>query len=166
MTTLYCHLDLRFIWSEIEFSFWQYLDLWSRCRFSKSSAGPILFVKYDYKLLNTLDIEKQVLNLKEPIATDQGCNYIYLLLLNVGGNWFLLSWIWNLILLLSFFLGITYWIDVSPTNENLLATCGRDLNLKIYDQRFAKIVQVFGTVSSSKEEQLKIFVLSCIEAII
>lgn len=37
----------------------------------------------------------------------------------------------------------TFWIDVNPINGNLIATCGTDKNIKIYDRRESKIVKTF-----------------------
>ena len=37
---------------------------------------------------------------------------------------------------------MTLWIDVCPSNQNLLATAGSDKKIKIYDRREAKIVKI------------------------
>ena len=38
----------------------------------------------------------------------------------------------------------TWWIDVCPDDENLLAAGGKDNNVKIYDRRESRIVKTFG----------------------
>ena len=53
------------------------VDSLGRCRWSTNPAEPLLFVKYDYRQLNILDVEKKALTLKEPvqIESDEGnCN--------------------------------------------------------------------------------------------
>lgn len=45
----------------------------------------------------------------------------------------------------SFLKGSTNYIDVCPNNGNLLASCGTDLNVKIFDKRELKIVKTFDT---------------------
>ena len=37
----------------------------------------------------------------------------------------------------------THWIDVCPTDTNLLASGGQDKQIKIYDRRTSKIVKKF-----------------------
>ena len=44
----------------------------------------------------------------------------------------------------------TFWIDVCPTNANLLALAGRDSCIKIIDRRESKIVKTFDSIHSSK----------------
>ena len=44
----------------------------------------------------------------------------------------------------------TRWIDVCPTDENLLATCGHDMDIKIYDRRESKIVRTFYDIHFGK----------------
>ena len=44
----------------------------------------------------------------------------------------------------------TCWIDVYPTDANLLAASGNDDNIKIYDRRVSKIVKTFKSIHSSK----------------
>lgn len=46
---------------------------------------------------------------------------------------------------------ITFWIDCCPTNGNLLAACGRDLDIKIYDRRESKIVKTFAELYRSND---------------
>lgn len=54
----------------------------------------------------------------------------------------------NAIILASFtkykYIPIEYacWIDICPTNSNLLAAAGTDRNIKIFDRREAKIVKI------------------------
>ena len=43
------------------------LDNWNRCRWSSNPDEPLLYVKYDWRLLNILDVEKQVLILKSQV---------------------------------------------------------------------------------------------------
>jgi len=41
----------------------------------------------------------------------------------------------------------TLWIDVCPTNNNVLAAAGNDRKIKIYDRREAKIVETIGSLA-------------------
>lgn len=43
----------------------------------------------------------------------------------------------------------TYWIDVCPNDENLLATGGGDSKIKIYDQRIGKVACTLGVGQTS-----------------
>ena len=44
----------------------------------------------------------------------------------------------------------TYWIDVCPTDANLLASCGLGPIIKIYDRRVAKIAKIIGKDEGGK----------------
>ena len=44
----------------------------------------------------------------------------------------------------------TYWIDVCPTDSNLLVSGGTDKNIKIYDRRESKIVKTIDDIHSRK----------------
>ena len=44
----------------------------------------------------------------------------------------------------------TYWIDVCPTDSKLLASCGDDGRIMIFDKRESKIVKTIGDIHSSK----------------
>ena len=46
------------------------LDDCSRCRWSTNPDEPLLFVKYDWSLLNILDTEKKALILKSPVEIE------------------------------------------------------------------------------------------------
>lgn len=48
-------------------------------------------------------------------------------------------------------LDYTYWIDVCPTDGNLVAAVGGDCEVKIYDRRASKIVNTFTSVHKSKD---------------
>ena len=54
------------------------LDDYARCRWSTNSGEPMLYVKYDDKLLNIMDTEKKILILKDLVGFDRGnlCNFI------------------------------------------------------------------------------------------
>ena len=41
-----------------------------RCRWSINADEPLLFVKYDWRLLNILDAEKKALILKSPVEIE------------------------------------------------------------------------------------------------
>lgn len=43
----------------------------------------------------------------------------------------------------SFLLGFTLWIDVCPSNGNLVASVGQDKKAKIFDKRESRVVQTF-----------------------
>ena len=45
---------------------------------------------------------------------------------------------------------IDTWIDVCPTDSNLLASGGSDKSVKIYDKRESKIVKTIDNIHSSK----------------
>lgn len=44
----------------------------------------------------------------------------------------------------------TYWIDVCPSNGNLLASCGQEKKVKVFDKRESGIVKTFDEVHSSE----------------
>ena len=44
----------------------------------------------------------------------------------------------------------TFWIDVCPTDANLLASAGLDRSIKIIDRRESKIVKTIDEIHSSK----------------
>ena len=87
----YCfHLDNgnrggKFIWSSKELfatsllmttfsillKFEYLLDDYARCRWSSSSGNPLLYIKYDEKYLNALDVEKKTLTLKNPVELER-----------------------------------------------------------------------------------------------
>ena len=46
------------------------LDPWNRCRWSSNPDEPLLFVKYDWRQLDILDVEKKALILKSPVEID------------------------------------------------------------------------------------------------
>ena len=45
---------------------------------------------------------------------------------------------------------MTNWIDICPSDGNLLATGGFEMNVKIFDKRESKIVKSFDGIHSSK----------------
>lgn len=45
---------------------------------------------------------------------------------------------------------VSYWIDASQSNANLLAAVGMDAKIKIYDRRESKIVKIIGEIHSGK----------------
>ena len=47
-------------------------------------------------------------------------------------------------------IAITLWIDVCPTDANLLVSGGTDCDIKIYDRRESKIVKIFAGIHSGK----------------
>ena len=93
-----------------------------------------MFVTYDYNLLNILDVEKNVQELKAPIKLDSGITIIVNILPTQSYIYLLDS---------------TIWIDVCPTNNNLLAAAGYDRKVKIFDRREAKIVKIIDPKHSS-----------------
>lgn len=50
-----------------------------------------------------------------------------------------------------FYEDYTIWIDICPSNGNMLATGGMDKDIKIFDQREAKIVKTFQGIHSGRE---------------
>ena len=44
----------------------------------------------------------------------------------------------------------TYWIDACQNDGNLLATCGYDCNVKIFDKRVSKIINTFDDIHCCK----------------
>ena len=42
------------------------------------------------------------------------------------------------------------WIDVCPTDANLLAYGGKDQNIKIYDRRVSNVVKTFDGIHLGK----------------
>ena len=52
---------------------------------------------------------------------------------------------------LLFYEDYTIWIDICPSNGNMLATGGMDKDIKIFDQREAKIVKTFEGIHSGTE---------------
>ena len=48
------------------------------------------------------------------------------------------------------FIAYTLWIDVCPTNANLLASCGYDHSIKIFDRRESKIIKTIDRIHQSK----------------
>ena len=42
------------------------------------------------------------------------------------------------------------WFDVCPTDSDLLASGGRDKNIKIYDRRESKIIKTFNDIHFGK----------------
>ena len=61
---------------------------------------------------------------------------------------FLLSSFSSLILF-SFHIDRTHWIDVCQNNGNLLALAGTDQDVKIFDKRESEIVRIFDDVDGS-----------------
>ncbi len=56
----------------------------------------------------------------------------------------------------------TWWIDVCPSDSNLLAAGGKDISVKVYDRRESKIVKTFGNelhsgIKSAKSAKLNDF---------
>ena len=46
------------------------LDSLARCRWSSNPDEPLLYVKYDERFLNILDVEKKALILKSPVEIE------------------------------------------------------------------------------------------------
>jgi len=100
------------------------LDGYGRCRWSTNTGEPLLFVKYDRRILNVLNVlddEKKALILSNPAEFEK--------------------WQYD----------STYWIDVCQSNGNLLASDGSDGIIKIFDKQESKIVKAFERVHSSEE---------------
>ena len=57
------------------------LDALGRCKWSSHPDEPLLYVKYDQRLLNILDTEKKALILKSPIQIDSAGKYSRVLFL-------------------------------------------------------------------------------------
>ena len=53
-----------------------------------------------------------------------------------------------------FIIGDSHWIDVCQNNGNLLASCGLDEDVKIFDKRESKIVQTFNGIHESNSFQM------------
>lgn len=49
------------------------LDSFGRCRWCTNAGEPILFIKYNQRYLNLLDVEKKVLTLKYPMQLERQC---------------------------------------------------------------------------------------------
>ena len=56
---------------KFSYSFNCSLDPAPRCRWSTHPDEPLLFVKYDWSLLNFLDAEKKALILEEPVEIEE-----------------------------------------------------------------------------------------------
>ena len=108
---------------------------------------PILFVKYDQNQFNMLDVEKKALILKDSIPLDSGKD----ILLNFHLNF--LSLFLSFLSKVDPFGGTTTWIDCCPTNENLLATCGSDKSVKIYDRRRSNVVRNLSKLHEGNDAQ-------------
>lgn len=110
----------------------------NKCRWISKVSDSLLFVKYGRNFLNMLDVNQNTLELKSPIKLQEEGKFE--------------SFDISIFPMISFFhfelityyqlpIGWTNWIDVCPSNNNLLATAGSDLNVKIYDRRESKIVK-------------------------
>ena len=49
---------------------------------------------------------------------------------------------------------MTFWIDICQNNGNLLAACGMDMEIKIFDKRESKIIKTFVGAHSSNNLDL------------
>lgn len=50
--------------------------MWKRCRWSSEIGQPFLYIKYNARFLNILDVEKKTLTLKLPIQLDKDSTLI------------------------------------------------------------------------------------------
>ena len=135
-------------------------DYWSRCRWSTLSGEPILYVKSGENQLNIIDPEKQQLILKDSVQHDTSMlwNHVTFLIFwstlaikNILSHNHLLDYNWNLLYPIKHLLiGWIYWIDVCPTDANLLAFGGDDFKIKINDRRDFKVVKIFNNIHSGK----------------
>ena len=130
----------------------------NRCRWSTLSGEPMLYAKVDCHKLNIIDTEKQELILKNSVRLELGTLGIYetmslfsycdqfcqsknTIIANLSVS--LVNWL-ILTCLLYYFttflsIGWTNWIDVCPTDANLLASTGSNHEINIYDRRESKI---------------------------
>ena len=65
----------------------------------------------------------------------------------------IISYYWktkSFLTLLIKIIGTTNWIDVCPTDANLLASGGTDKIVKVYDQRESKILEIYKGIELGK----------------
>ena len=120
-----------------------YLDGIARCKWSLNPSEPLLFIKYDRIRLNILDVEKFKLTLNTPIQLEKSSNYRNTSL-RASSFFYLIKFDINLHY--SYQGDRTCWIDLCPSNENLLASAGYDKNIKIYDRLVEKIVKTYDKI--------------------
>ena len=147
--------SVKFSYSSHNYS----LDPWNHCRWSTNPDEPLLFVKYDLKLLDILDIEKKALILKSSLKIDQKSKnnralflvFFFQLEKKIKFIILFLNWcfLWFLLDLIFTFLECTYWVDVCQSDGNMLASGGTDGQVKIFDKRESKIVQTFDGIHTS-----------------
>lgn len=102
-------------------------------RWSTNPGEPLLFVKYDCNSLDIIDIEREKLALKKPIVLDK------------TGNSSCFIFFFNLFVAPHYTGGKTiHWIDVNPSNGNLLVT-GGDRGVNLYDKRARKVITISST---------------------
>jgi hypothetical protein len=75
--------------------------------------------------LNILDVEKKGLSMRRPLQLDESSDSINLSVINRNCS------------------DTTIWIDVCQANGNLLASCGQDEQIKVFDRRESRIVKRF-----------------------
>ena len=132
------------------------IDEHGRCRWSTNKGEPLLFVKYDPKKLNMLDVETGALHLKDPVLLEKTkkCNiasffslfHLFLSFLFLSSFGFPL--IGQYLLLIDY----TSWIDVCPSDGSLLAAGGQDTNVNIFDKRESKIIKTLTGIHESKRK--------------
>ena len=93
-----------------------YLDDRNRCRWSTDPSEQLVFVRYNRNQLNIYDVQKSMLILKNPIVIENSSTS-------------------NLRAFLRYYdlicLEFTDWIDVCPTNSNLIAGVGESGRNKV-----------------------------------
>ena len=142
-------------------------------------------MKYGGKRLNILDAEIKVLTLKEPIqlgprglrklsfisSSYSSLHNGELLLYSLKGkavflNSWTLAFLIHFMMLcflfdshLLFLLDDAYWIDVCPSNGNLLVSGGGYNILKIFDKRQSNVVKTLNNIHSGKLLLMSIIVI-------
>ena len=130
------------------------LDWVNRCRWCPNTEEHLIYVKYDYNLLNILDAQKGVLTLKNPILlekTDDGGKF-HMLIPSASISFYqILVFYFELLNNLFALLDWTKWIDPCQANSNLLATGGSSKKINVYDKRNSQIVKTFEDIHSGKQ---------------
>lgn len=109
----------------------------NRLRWNTNADESLLFIRYGMNKLNVLDVEKQKLLQKNPVQLDQSnpINHSTLIFKNICN---------------ASSSDFTIWIDVCQVDGNLLASCGQDEHVKVFDRRESRIVKIFQNIHTGK----------------